>query len=163
MNQKLSIYECDDVIKAVEARAAISDGELSEEDLQAIVNAQTESKEKLEKLANYIKHLDGFSELARCEIQQLQAKKKVAENRIAGIKRYLLPYLRAHGPITTGLRRLSTRKSTGVVLADGFDNELYGELIKEFKPNKKAIKASIQAGIDVPGAVLESRVSVQIK
>lgn len=163
MNEKLSIYECDEIIKIVEARAAVSDGELSEEDLQAIVNAQIGSKEKLEKLANYVKYLDGFSELVRREIQQLQAKKKTAENRINGIKRYLLPYLQEHGPVNIGLRRLSTRKSTGVVLADGFNNELYGELIAEFKPNKKAIKESIQAGIDVPGAVLESRVSVQIK
>jgi hypothetical protein len=163
MNEKLNLYECEELIKIVETRAEMNDGELSEEDLADLVKAQTQSLDKLGKLASYVKYLNGFSQLASEEEARLRERRRIAENRVAGIKRYLLPYLETHGPVSIGVHSLSTRRSQGVVLADGFNNPLYGETISEFKPNKKVIKDSLKAGIEIRGAVLENRTNVQIK
>lgn len=163
MPNQLNIYECDDLLRQIEAKAATNDGELSDEDMQAIVLAQTQSIEQLGKLVNYVKYLEGFETIAKAEIERIQAKRKTATNRIEGIKRWLLPYVQKHGAVHVGTHRLSTRSSQGVVLADGFSNPQYGVTETVFKPDKKAIKESIQKGIEVKGAVLENRLSVQIR
>jgi hypothetical protein len=163
MSDKLNIYECDELIRAIEAKAEMNDGELSEEDIQSIVLAQTSSIERLGKLVNYIKYLEGFESIAKAEIARIQDKRKVASNRVSGIKRYLLPYVEQNGPINVGTHRVSTRKSQGVMLVDGFNNPQYGTTETIFKPDKKAIKESIKSGIEVQGAVLENRLSVQIR
>lgn len=162
-DDKLNIYECDELKHQIEAKADMNDGEISDEDMKAIVQAQTQSIEQLGKLANYVKHLEGFEIIAKAEVAQIQQKRKVAANRIESIKRWLRPYVEQHGPINVGVRRLSTRKSQGVVLVDGFDNPQYCTTETVIKPDKKSIKESIQNGIEVPGAILEDRISVQIK
>ena len=159
----LTLYECDELIKIIETKAEMNDGELSEEDMQSIVEAQTTSIQKLNGLINYVMYLDGFSELAKKEITRIQERKKTAENRVDSIKRYLLPYVLKNGKKTVGTHTISTRKSKGVVLADEFNNIQYGEIVETFKPDKKKIKESIENGIEVQGAVLEERVNVSIR
>jgi hypothetical protein len=163
MSEKLNLYECEELIRLIETKAEMNDGELSDDDLQTIVQTRTSSIEQLGKLVNYIKYLDGISLLAKTEIERLQARKKTAENRIEGIKKWLLPYIQEHGAVTVGVHRISLRKSQGVVLTEGFENPEYGEFIETFKPDKKLIKESIQHGIEVQGAVLEDRNHVQIR
>lgn len=162
MNE-LTIYECAELINLIETKAEMNDGELSEEDMESLVKAQTSSIEKLGKLVNYVCYLTSFSDTAKAEIQRITDRKKTAENRIASIKKYLLPYILEHGPKDIGTHRISLRKSKGVVLAENFENEQYGEYVKTFKPDKKKIKESIEGGIEVKGAVLEVRENVQIK
>ena len=163
MSRRLNIYECYSIQRQIEAKAEENDGELTDEEMQSIVLAQTSSIKSLAKLAGYVKHLEGFVSLAKNEMTRLKERKKVAENRVESIKRWLKPYLEKNGPITAGTHRLSTRKSQGVVLEDGFKNPGYGTTIPVFMPDKKAIKESIQAGVEVEGAILEDRISVQIK
>lgn len=163
MSDKLNIYECDELKRQIEARADMNDGEISDDDMKAIVLAQTQSIEQLGKLANYVKHLEGFELIAKREMEELRAKRKTAANRIEGIKRWLRPYIEQHGPVTVGIRRISARKSQGVVLVDDFKNPEYCTTETVIKPDKKAIKESIKNGIEVKGAILEDRVSVQIR
>lgn len=163
MDNKLTIYDCDDIIRQIEATADMNDGEISEQDMQELVEAQTASIEKLGKLINYIGFLDGFIATAKHEIGRIQARKKTAENRIEGIKKYLLPYIEKNGPKTVGTHRISTRKSKAVVLVEGFNHPEYGEEVTVFKPDKKKIRESIESGIEVKGAILENRVNVQIR
>jgi hypothetical protein len=159
----LSLYECDDLINALETQAELHDGELAEEDIKALVEAHTQSMDLLNKLIRLVKYLEGFDVLAKTEIDRIQTKRKTANKSIEYIKRYLLPYVQTHGPRDVGVYRLSTRKSQGVVLADGFNNPQYGRTVTEFKPDKKRIKDSIKNGIEVKGAMLEDRINVQIK
>lgn len=163
MSDKLNIYECEELKRQIEAKADMNDGELSDEDMKAIVLAQTQSMVQLDKLVNYIKYLEGFETVAKTEIERIQSKRKTAANRVNGIKRYLRPYIERHGPVNIGTHRISTRKSQGVVLADDFNNPEYGTTETIFKPDKKRIKESIKGGIEVKGAILEDRVSVQIR
>jgi hypothetical protein len=163
MSDKLTIYDCDELRREIETRAESNDGELSDEDMALIVIAQTASLEQLGKLIHYVKYLEGFETVAKAEVERIQARRKTAANRIESIKRWLCPYVEKHGPITIGTYRLSTRKSQAVVLAEDFNNPQYGETVTLFKPDKKAIKESIQNGIEVKGAVLEDRLNVQIR
>lgn len=163
MTDKLNIYECDELIRSIEAKAEANDGELTDDDMQAIVLAQTSSVQQFGKLINYVRYLEGFATLAKAEMDRLQARKKTAENRIESIKRWLLPYLEQHGPVSIGTCRLSLRASKGVVLADGFSDPNYCETVTVLKPDKKKIKDSIESGIEVKGAVLELRHHVQIR
>lgn len=159
----LNIYECNELVRQIEAKAEMNDGELSDEDMQAIVLAQTSSIEQLGKLVRYIKYLEGFISLSKEEIERLQSRKKIVANRIQSIKKYLLPYLEQKGPVDVGTFRLSTRRSQGVLLVEDFNNPQYGKTIQTFIPDKKKIKDDIKNGIEVKGAVLENRLSVQIK
>jgi hypothetical protein len=163
MSDSLNIYECEDLKRHIEAKAELNEGELTDEDMQAIVQAQTSSMEQLTKLIHYVKFLEGFELVAKAEVERIQARRKTAANRIEGIKRYLLPYVEQRGGVTVGTHRLSTRRSHAVLLADGFNNPQYGDTVTLFKPDKKAIKESIQNGIEVKGAVLEERTNLQIR
>jgi hypothetical protein len=163
MQDKLNIYECEELKLQIEARAEMNDGELSDADALAIVEIHTQSIEQLGKLVGYMKYLEGFDLLAKTEIDRIRARQKSAASRLESIKRWLLPYIEQFGPKTIGTHRLSTRKSTGVLLAEGFDNPQYCAIETLIKPDKAKIKESIQNGIEVKGAVLEERIHLQIR
>ena len=163
MSDKLNIYECEELKLQIEARAEMNEGELSDADAAAIVEIHTQSIEQLGKLVGYIKYLEGFDTLAKTEIERIRAKQKAAENRRESLKSWLLPYIERYGPKTVGIHRISTRKSSGVLLAEGFNNPEYGTTETTFKPDKNKIKESIQHGIEVKGAILEERTNLQIR
>jgi hypothetical protein len=159
----LTLYNCSEIIQSVENFADAQDGVVTDEQMEMLVKAQTQSLEKLSKLANYVSFLESFQDSAKQEIDRLYQRKVAAASRIESIKRFLLPYIQEHGPVTAGLHRISIRKSEGIVLEDGFANPLYCEVVTTLKPDKKKIKESIHAGIEVAGAKLENRLNVQIK
>jgi ABC-type Fe3+-hydroxamate transport system substrate-binding protein len=159
----LTLYDCDELIKLVEAQAEKNEGELSESDWQLLVDAQTRSIEKLGKLVNYISLLDRFCDTADTEIDRIRQRKQMAKNRLESIKKYLIPYVQEKGRVTIGTYQLSIRNSEGVVLADGFNNPQYCNTITTINPDKQKIKESIKSGIEVQGAVLEKRISLQVK
>jgi hypothetical protein len=162
MNE-LSIYDCSELIKLVEAQAEQSEGELSESDWQLLVDAQTKSMEKLGKLVNYMALLDRFCDTADTEIDRIRSRKQMAKNRLESIKKYLIPYVQEKGRVTVGTHQLSIRKSEGVVLAEGFDNPQYCNTVTTISPDKQKIKESIKAGIEVFGAILETRQNLVVK
>ncbi len=163
MNE-LTIYECDAIIRQTEAIAAQNEGEIPEEQLQALVEAQTTSIAKLGNLCGFMKHLEHGISLCQTEEERIARMRKVAENRLDSIKRYLLPYIQQQGrPVSIGTFKLSTRKSTAVMLADGFEHLDYCVTKTVITPDKMKIKKALQDGRDVPGAVLVERLSVQLK
>jgi hypothetical protein len=165
MSTDLSLYDCQELIRLIEEQAEKNDGELSDSDWQLLVDAQTKSMEKLDKLVNYISMLDRFCDIADAEMNRIKERKQIAKNSIDGIKKYLLPYVQQRGgKVTVGTHQLSTRKSTAVVVADGFDNRMYCRVIPEsLEPDKKKIKESIESGVEVKGAILEKREGLVIK
>lgn len=164
MKTELTLYDCDELIKLVEDKAEKNEGELSELDWQLLVDAQTKSMEKLGGLVNYICKLNSFCDTADTEIDRIKQRKQVAKNRLESIKKYLLPYVQEKGRVTVGTHQLSIRNYEAVILAEGFNNKMYCRVIPEsFEPDKNKIKESIKSGIAVQGAVLEKRVSLQVK
>lgn len=163
MIENLSLYECEELINRIEAKAEENEGEISEEDMEDLVRAQTQSIDKLGKLVNYVKCLEGFCLISKAEIDRIVTKKKQAEKRIEWIKRFLVPYLLEKGPVFIGTHRLSLRKSEAIEVEDDFNNELYCRKEIVLKPDKKTIKESIKAGIEIEGAKLVTRMNTQIK
>jgi coenzyme F420-reducing hydrogenase alpha subunit len=164
MENKLTIYDCEEIIRLIEAKANEDSGEISDSDLALLVEAQTGSIEKLGKLIGYIKHLEAFVDTAKAERDRIKAREDSAKNRLESIKKYLLPYVQRKGKVTVGTHTLSTRKSEGVVLAEGFDNKMYCRHIPEsWEPDLPKIKESIKAGIMVAGALLEEREGLVIR
>jgi hypothetical protein len=160
----MNLYDIESLIQEIEDKAESNGGELSEQDTEAIVQAKTQSIEKLNSLVKYMCYLDGFSDMADAEIEKLKAKKKSAQNRLESIKNFLKPYLHMHnGKVSAGAYTLSLRKSEGIVLADDFNNPMYCTTKTVTVPDKNKIKEEIKAGIEVRGAILEQRESVVIK
>lgn len=159
----MTIYECQDIIRQIEEKSDANYGEISDEDMQLLVEAQTASIEKLGKLVGCIRHFEHFVDACEDEIKKIQEKKKSIEKRLDSIKRFMLPYIEQNGSLTVGTNKISIRQSKAVVLADGFDNPLYCKTITEIKPDKNLIKDSILNGIEVRGALLETRKHVVIK
>jgi hypothetical protein len=159
----MTIYECQDIIRQIEERADANYGEVSDDDMQLLVEAQTSSMEKLGKLVGCIKHFEYFVDACEAEIKKTQEKKKSIEKRLDNIKRFMLPYLEQHGTVTVGTNKIGIRESKAVILAEGFDNPIYCKTVTEVKPDKNLIKDSIQNGIEVKGAMLETRKHVVIR
>ena len=160
---KLTLYECSEIIQSVENYADAQDGVVTDEQMEMLVKAQTQSLDKLSRLANYVSFLESFQDIAKQEIDRIYQRKVSAANRVESIKRFLLPYIQENGPVSAGTHRISLRKSEAVIVDDNFHNLQYGETVETFKVDKKKIKESIHAGIEVAGAKLEERVHVQIK
>jgi hypothetical protein len=165
MGKELSIYDCQELIRLVDEKANEESGEVSEPDMQLIVDAHTQSIELLNKMVGYMGYLGRFCDNAISEIDRIEERYRAAKNRLDNIKRYLLPYVKNKGgKVTVGTHQLSIRKSKAVVIADGFDNPMYSRIVPETKePDKKKIKESIESGIEVKGAILENRESLQVK
>jgi len=165
MSTDLTLYDCDEIIRLVEEKASEEDGVVSDEDMQLLVDAQTKSIEKLGKLIGYVKHLEAFVDSAKAERERIKAREDSAKNRLESIKKYLLPYVQHHGKkVQVGTFTLGTRKSSAVIVADGFNNPMYCTVIPEsLQPDKNKIKESIKAGIEVKGAILEEREGLTIR
>ena len=165
MSTDLTLYDCEELIRLVEEKASEEDGVVSDSDWALLVDAQTKSMDKLNKLVNYTAMLYAFSAQAKSEIDRIRERQKVAENQIENIKKYLLPYvLQKGGKVTVGTHQLSTRKSKAVIVADGFNNRMYCRVIPEsLEPDKKKIKEDMEAGIEVKGAILEQREGLVIR
>ena len=165
MGNELSIYECDDLMKEIEELASQNEGELSDEQMESLVKAQTTSIEKLGKMVNYIKYLEGFSDMCKAEAARISGRKRIADNRIASIKKYLTPYVAEKGKQTVGTVTLSIRKSTSVNVAEAFNDDAYGEVVRTFKPDKKLIKKFLTDNPEMGllGATLEHKNNLQVK
>ncbi len=161
----LTLYECSQLIEDIENLASQNEGELTEEQLESLVKAQTTSIEKLSKMVNYIKYLEGFSVLCKTEETRISTKRKSVENRLTSIKKYLTPYIVENGKKIIGTVTLSIRKSTSVTVEPDFKNEDYGEIVKTFKADKKKIKEYLVSNPDMAlhGASLEHKNNLQVK
>ena len=176
MNESLemSLYGCAALERDIGARAEAAGGEISDEDLALLVQAQTTSMTKLEGLCGYMQYLE--SGIARCSDEQnrIAAMRDRAERRLASIKRFLTPYVQEQRaqlgrPLTVGTYVLSTRKSTVVQVDEAAffgSGQPPADLVSRREvvtPNKPAIKAQLEEGRTIPGCNLKENVSLQLK
>ena len=161
----MNVFECQNIIDQIEALAEANEGEIPDDKMGELVVAKTESIQSLTKMGNYMAYLGSQINECKAEVARITALKKSNENRMESIKKWLLPYVSTIGkPVTAGTHKFSTRKSKGVVLADGFSvPEYMVEIPVSFRPDKKKIKEDIENGIEVKGAVLEERVNLTFK
>ena len=161
----LSLYECRALVEEMELIAEHSDGELSEEQLKLLVEAQTRSIVKLQGLCGAIVHYEQGVAFCVSQEKRIAEARQRAEKRIESIKKYLLPYVKEQGkPVTAGTFTLSTRKSTQTIITGTIYNPDYQRMIPaRVEPDKNKIKEALQSGKEVKGAELQTNYSLQIK
>lgn len=162
----MNLYEISVLENEIEKIAEMNDGEINEEQLQALVVAQTTAIDKLDKCIKYIKHLEQFQDVAKSEEKRIYEQRKRAEKLEASIKAYITTYVASKGKVEVGTFKLSTRKSVATVITDeALIPDQYKEkrIVEQTVILKDRIKQDINWDIDVPGAILETRDNLQIK
>jgi hypothetical protein len=155
----LSLYQCQELMNQIET----DDGELSEEQLQTIVQLHTQSIEKLKSMCGYIKYLEHGIEACKAEKERVNRMQKTAENRLVRIKEYLTPFVKDQGRVNMDTITLSVRKNVSVELEPGFHNPYFCKVVKEFVPDKMAIREALKNEEKIDGAKLIISYNLQIK
>ncbi len=164
----MNLYELTQIENQIEQIAILNEGEIPEEELQKLVEAQTQSLIQIENLVHYIKHLEYFQETAKKEEERIKNLRQKAEKRVDSIKKYLTPYIQSKSKLDVGTFKLSVRRSESVEVDEDFveksDPEYinYKEIISK-TPDKIKIKKALEIGEIVPGARLKENFNLQIK
>ncbi|GAI76762.1 unnamed protein product [marine sediment metagenome] len=154
-----SLYQCQELMNQIEA----DDGEVSEEQLKAIVELHTQSLEKLTSLCGFIRYLEHGIEACKGEKDRINRMQKTAENRLARVKQYVTPFVKSQGRINLDTVTLSVRKSISVELEPDFKNPYFCKVVKELIPDKRAIKEALKDQEKIKGARLVTNFNLQIK
>lgn len=145
---------------------ALADGdEISEEQMDALMELDTEIDSKLESYGRVITELEADSDRLGAEIKRLQARKKTIDNNLGRVYDRLSSALILHGidKKKTEHFTFSFRKSSAVEVADNFiewcDEHKRAELLNYGKPtaNKTAIKEALEKGEEIPAWIQEKK------
>ena len=150
------LYQCPELIET-------EDGELTDEQLEQIVQRHTETMDKLKSLCGFIRYLEHGIAACKQERERVMQMQKRAENRLASIKQFLTPYVQQQGRIELETATLSVRKSVAVELAEGFSDPYFCKVVTERVPDKRAIKEALQQDAAIEGARLITRYNLQVK
>jgi hypothetical protein len=157
----MKLYEIDKAILDIYDNAEIDEnGEMHIDD-QLLAYLEHDRDTKIEGLIKYYKDLEGDIEKFKSEIKSLSESKRVLENKVASLERFL--DLQHKGEAKQyGVHKISYRKST-IVVGDNLD-VLPPELVKITKEAKKLdIKAKLQEGGKIAGWSLLDKKNIQIK
>ena len=152
-----SLYQCQELISQIEGE------EVSEEQLKEIVTLHTQSIVKLKSLCGFISYLEQGITACKAEKDRVNRMQKAAENRLARVKQYITPFVKSQGRINLDTVTLSVRKSVSVELEPEFNNPYFCKIVKEFVPDKRAIKDALKAEEKIEGAKLVTNFNLQIK
>ena len=172
-----NIWDIDErIVNLIENHFDVEDGVIyeSEDELaKKIDEVSLELDTKIENIGCYIKNLESDVEAIKKEEDNLKARRKSAENKIEGLKRYLNGYLSACYPNDADRAKwkfkspkvvLGYRRSTSVEVPD--IEKLDKNFIKlktEVSADKTAIKDAIKSGKEVVGAFLKENINLNIK
>lgn len=143
--------------------------DLDEATISDTLEAESNLVEKSQSVAFVIRNLEAFADTVKAEADAMADRAKRVRNRADAVKKYLHQCMNLAGvqKIEHPQFTISIRKNPASVQIDGVDL-----IPAEFMctpeppppaPDKKAIKAAIEAGKDVPGASLVRGESLQIK
>ena len=132
---------------------------------------QMEREQKLEGVALWIKDLKAEAEAVKAEADKLTARKKSLENKIDGLKQWLLYALNGEKLKTARCNVYQTHSQKVVIddekaLVDMLMTSPFGEKflrVKEPEIDKNALKDSMKQGYEYEFAHLEQTESVVIK
>ncbi len=173
----MNLYDIDArLVTLIEEGFDTEDGTIfeSEEELaKAIDDVQLDLDTKIENIGCYIKNLEADVEALKKEEDNLKARRKSAENKIEGLKRYLNGYLsacyandadRAKWKFKTPKVVLGYRKSTSVEVPDISKlDKTFLRVKTETFADKTAIKDAIKSGREVVGAYLKENINLNVK
>lgn len=172
-----NLYEISDKLDVLINEAFdIETGELYEtqEELdKAIDECGLDLDTKIENIGCFIKNLEADIDMLKKEEDNLKKRRKSAENKIEGLKKYLNGYLTAVYPIDADRAKwkfktpkvvLGYRKSSSVEVPD--IEKLDKNFIKvktEVSADKTAIKNAIKDGQEVKGAFIKENINLNVR
>lgn len=161
---KLSLYSISEEQLRINYMLEESGGEITPE----IEDALSINHENfLTKADGYVATIQKYKDLsaaAASEIKRLQDFKKTSERIVDRMKDSLLSAMQAFDidKVEVGLHKLSTRRTASVFIDD--EAHLPSRfIIVSAAPDKKLIGEALKGGEDVPGASIQTNVSLQIK
>jgi hypothetical protein len=163
---ELSFFQCQEIIQWIQDKAAENEGELTEEQLNDLVAANTQSIVKLKGLCNFLKLLESKILICKQRQKEVMESRKHAEDIMEKLGTRLAAWVDEQGKsYHCEEYELKSRRSTSVKLVDGFDSPFYCaiEMVKKVTPDKKAIKEALQSGEEIPGAELVEKHNLTIK
>lgn len=161
----MTLYESLQIEQEIEHIVEQNDGEITDDQFQSLIEAQTTALAKVENVCRYVKHLELFISNCKAEEKRIKENRQKAEKRIESIKKFINPYVLEHGgKIDAGTFRLSNRKSKAVNVYDEESIPAEYKIIQQIiKVDKTAIKKALESGAYVTGAELEEHNNTQIK
>ena len=162
---KQTLYKIEEDYLALISDIEANEGEVSEEQIEALRINESELQGKSIAYLEVIKSLEARNTLIDEEIKRLQAMKKVSNNTIDRLKDSLLNAVKIFGSFDSGLVNFGTRKSTSINITCDVN-----DLPKEYKTikvteaaDKTALKKAIQSGEVIEGVELVDNLNLKIK
>ena len=158
----MTLYEIDQNIMAL----IDEDGEIT--DPEAFDALQITRSEKLEGIACWIKNLKADAAAIKAEEDALAERRRTIENKIKSLSEFLSNTL-AGQKFSTPRVSVSYRTSKALEIADNDTFVAWASMFNpsllriKRDPDKKAITDAINGGMDVPGAQIVERKSMQVK
>ena len=141
-------------------------GEIDETQLAAYLEQlQLDRKTKIDNIAVYVKNLEAEAVAIRAEEKKLKERREAKERKAERLKNYIKTSMLLQGETKFESARvsMSLRNSKAVVVDESKLESVYFTSKIVQSVDKKAIKAALEAGILVEGAMLEERKNLQIK
>lgn len=140
----------------------------SEEDMSALAdilgNLEDDIHEKIENCCRVYRTLEAESDAYKQEAERLKGKAVIATNKAERLKDYIAFCLGQGNKMKTELFTLSWRKSQAVEIVNPeLIPDQYKRVTTISEPNKVVMKQDLQAGAEIPGAILKDNLSLQIK
>jgi len=158
-----NIYDVREIENQIERIAEANAGEIPEDMISALVEAQMKSISTITGLCKYLKSIDLFSEACKSEENRIADLRKRAEKRKESIIQYITPYVARDGRIDAGTFKLSIRKSERVEVDDNFNHVDYTFIDEILRVDKLKLKKDLKDGLEIKGARLEQHDNLQIK
>jgi hypothetical protein len=161
---KKSLYSIEEEYQILMQNIEEAEGEITEEQAEQLVINEGERDAKSLAYICLIKSKEGYIDMLDKEIARLTALKKAEKNTIQRLKDNLLVAVKLFGEYGAGMFKVSTRKSTSLLIDE--DVELPGKYIVTKvteSPDKKAIKEAIKNGEEIQGASLSTNLNLAIK
>lgn len=141
-------------------------GEIDETQLDVYLEQlQLDRKTKIDNIAVYVKNLEAEAVAIKAEEKRLKERRESKERKAERLKNYIKTSMVLQGETKFESARVSMalRNSKAVVVDESKLESVYfiNKIVQSV--DKKAIKAALEAGILVEGAMLEERKNLQIK
>lgn len=161
----MKIYEV-----APQFRAFFEDAEVDIETGEVVYNAEAfeelrfDAKDKIANCGRVIREWEAEAEAMKTAEKNIADRRKTLEKKIDWLKGLTLHAIEALGEkVEAPDIRVSTRKSTKVIVDE---EKLHLDWFKQVisrKPNTEAIKKALKSGVTVEGAELVENLNLQIK
>lgn len=130
---------------------------------EALDQLQMAREDKIEGVGLWIKNLTAEAEAVKKEKDAMADRQRRLEKKVESLKRYLEWALQGE-KFSTPRISMTFRRSESVYIPDETElDDRFVNITMVKKPDKKLIKDTLKAGLEVPGAELVTKQNLQIK